>query len=416
MMALWCLMALSATAYILSKRRNLNKSTLLLHFSLLMILAGAAVSFFTSVRGIIILYENIPESSFISDTGEVKRIPFSISLVSSTTTYYPGTSYPSDYISVVLIDDGNARMEHTVSMNNILSIGSYRFYQTDIDDGVSVLTVSRDPWGIALTYTGYALLISVMGLFMFSRKSRLHSLLSKVSVARKKNKIVLILTILLLTGLTSLLSLLWITGGHVPMSNGFEAMLTMAWISALLGLLLYRHLPMLTPLALLAAVLSLSVASMSEGNFAADPLVPVLSSKWLSIHVMLVMLAYSLFTIIAVNSLVSLFCRSNRSRQDTIAYTSTILLYPAVFALAAGIFTGAVWANQSWGRYWGWDPKETWALITLLIYAIPLHARSFPALSSPRTLNLYYILAFLTVLMTYFGVNYLLPGLHSYAS
>ena len=91
------------------------------------------------------------------------------------------------------------------------------------------------------------------------------------------------------------------------------------------------------------------------------------------------------------------------------------MLYPALMLLMAGIFIGAVWANVSWGRYWGWDPKEVWALITMLIYAAPLHSRSMPWFARPMALHRYCILAFLTVLMTYFGVNFLLGGIHSYA-
>ena len=91
------------------------------------------------------------------------------------------------------------------------------------------------------------------------------------------------------------------------------------------------------------------------------------------------------------------------------------MLVPALVLLAAGIFTGAVWAGESWGRYWGWDPKETWALVTLMVYALPLHTASVPRLRSPRTWHAYMLGAFLTVLMTYFGVNYWLTGLHSYA-
>jgi ABC-type transport system involved in cytochrome c biogenesis permease subunit len=94
---------------------------------------------------------------------------------------------------------------------------------------------------------------------------------------------------------------------------------------------------------------------------------------------------------------------------------SQLLLYPAVYCLAIGIFIGAVWANQSWGRYWGWDPKEVWALITLFIYALPLHAGSIRWFNVPRYFNIYMLLAFLSILMTYFGVNFFLGGMHSYA-
>ena len=97
------------------------------------------------------------------------------------------------------------------------------------------------------------------------------------------------------------------------------------------------------------------------------------------------------------------------------AALSQFLLYPAVFLLATGIFLGAVWANVSWGSYWSWDPKESWALITLMVYAVPLHKASIPAFSKTRSYHLYIICAFFAVIITYFGVNYLLGGMHSYA-
>ncbi len=142
---------------------------------------------------------------------------------------------------------------------------------------------------------------------------------------------------------------------------------------------------------------------------------PVLASPLLSIHVLLVMASYALLAAIAILSGVALGVGASTPRGSAVARLCALLLYPGVFLLAAGIFVGAVWANQSWGRYWGWDPKETWALVTLLVYAFPLHGSSFPLLRRPRVLCLYLLLAFLSVLMTYFGVNHLLSGLHSYA-
>lgn len=101
------------------------------------------------------------------------------------------------------------------------------------------------------------------------------------------------------------------------------------------------------------------------------------------------------------------------NRQLTIL--SQIFLYPAITTLGLGIFIGAIWANISWGSYWGWDPKETWALITFMIYAIPLHTKSFSALGKPKNYHLFMLLSFFSILMTYFGVNYILGGMHSYA-
>jgi ABC-type transport system involved in cytochrome c biogenesis permease subunit len=202
----------------------------------------------------------------------------------------------------------------------------------------------------------------------------------------------------------------------MPLSNGYETMIVMAWLSLVVAVVVEkvnRRLPMVNAAGMIVAGLALMVALMGRSGATVSHLMPVLASPLLSIHVLLVMASYSLFAIIALLSASSLF-HHNREVADCqsgrLTATANMLLYPAVFLLAAGIFVGAIWANQSWGRYWGWDPKETWALITLLIYAYPLHATF-----SGKQQNIYLLVAFLSVLMTYFGVNYLLSGMHSYA-
>lgn len=153
---------------------------------------------------------------------------------------------------------------------------------------------------------------------------------------------------------------------------------------------------------------------MSPGDATLSPLLPVLASPLLSVHVLLVMTAYTLLALVMLNSLYALTIGSPDKRTAAIALSLKVLR-PAVVFLACGIFVGAIWANQSWGRYWGWDPKETWALITLLIYSLPLHRRLLHLMRKPLWLNLYLSIAFLSVVMTYFGVNFLLGGMHSYA-
>ena len=127
------------------------------------------------------------------------------------------------------------------------------------------------------------------------------------------------------------------------------------------------------------------------------------------------MIAYSLLAFMMLNSCMALIL-SRRSTVGThLEALSRLLLYPAVALLAIGIFIGAVWANVSWGRYWSWDPKEVWALITLIIYALPLHCESLRCFRSQRFLHVYLLIAFVSVLVTYFGVNFFLGGMHSYA-
>ena len=110
----------------------------------------------------------------------------------------------------------------------------------------------------------------------------------------------------------------------------------------------------------------------------------------------------------------ALFSKESETIEQ-LTVLSRLMLYPAIFFLGTGVFLGATWANISWGRYWSWDPKEVWALITFMLYAVPLHNKSIPLLQKVRWFHLYLVLAFLAVLMTYFGVNYFLGGMHSYA-
>lgn len=123
---------------------------------------------------------------------------------------------------------------------------------------------------------------------------------------------------------------------------------------------------------------------------------------------------FALWACLAVLSVI-IITQQKLWKHTAVFMLSRLMLYPAVFFLAAGIFLGAVWANVSWGKYWSWDPKEVWALITMMIYAVPIHHESLHFLRQPKWFHLYLILAFFTVLMTYFGVNYFLGGMHSYA-
>ncbi|MCQ2203720.1 MAG: cytochrome c biogenesis protein CcsA [Bacteroidales bacterium] len=192
----------------------------------------------------------------------------------------------------------------------------------------------------------------------------------------------------------------------------------MALVSLILTLLLQRRFILVFPFGILLAGLTLMVSMFGESNPQITNLMPVLSSPLLSIHVCVIMISYSLLAFMMFNGLTAVVMEHLGMKQQSIMLynISRMLLYPALFLLSAGIFIGAIWANQSWGRYWGWDPKEVWALITMMVYAIPLHHSIVPALAKPRGFHIFSIVAFLTVLMTYFGVNFLLGGMHSYAA
>lgn len=221
----------------------------------------------------------------------------------------------------------------------------------------------------------------------------------------------------------------WYVGGRIPLGNGNETMQFLALAIMLTALLIGRRMPHVLPFGFLLSGFAMLVAWLGENNPQITPLMPVLSSPLLSAHVSLVMMSYALLAFTMLNGLFALILtavrhhpaantqQSTPNTQDPTpsAQLSLLLLYPAVFFLAAGIFLGAVWANVSWGRYWSWDPKEVWALITLMVYAVPLHRQSLPAFGRPMVLHAYLAAAFLAVLMTYFGVNYFLGGMHSYA-
>jgi len=218
-------------------------------------------------------------------------------------------------------------------------------------------------------------------------------------------------------GLTVLLALRWLISGHVPVSNGFETMQFMAWTLLVLTIVLRRKFAVLMGFGPLIAAFCLLVAMLASGSPQITPLMPVLASPLLSVHVMSVMCAYALFALQVLLGIQAMFLSHQGKRaelQRTTAF-SQLLLYPAVFLLAIGIFLGAVWANVSWGTYWSWDPKEAWALITFMVYAVPLHKTSIRRFERPLFYHVYMVLAFLTVMATYFGVNYLLGGMHSYA-
>lgn len=201
----------------------------------------------------------------------------------------------------------------------------------------------------------------------------------------------------------------WYLSDRIPLANTFETLQFVVIVTGIVLLIMGRkNLLLLSPGMLMAGALAL-VAHLVASNPVVTPLMPVLHSGWLSLHVTLVMISYALLGFTFVISAVGL---CNASHASNMRALSNCMLYPGVYFLGLGIFTGAVWANVSWGQYWQWDPKETWALITLLVYALPLHT-SLKFFKSDRIFHLYLIFAILSIAMTYFGVNHL-DSLHAY--
>jgi len=211
-------------------------------------------------------------------------------------------------------------------------------------------------------------------------------------------------------------------GGHLPMSNGYETMVFLAWCTMLTAILTHRKMIFILPFGYLLSGFCLLVASLGQMNPQVTNLMPVLNSSLVSLHVSLLMIAYALLSFTFLNALIAIVMytlkKSDAVHQqiERLQILSKLFLYPALALLGSGIFVGAIWANISWGRYWSWDPKETWALISFLFYSAAMHQGSIPALRKPMIFHLYIMFAFATILMTYFGVNYLLGGMHSYGS
>ena len=227
--------------------------------------------------------------------------------------------------------------------------------------------------------------------------------------------------VLLLTfcALTYCEYLRWTISGTLPMTNGYETMLFVAWLVQLLALVCGVRLRLLVALGFLMSGFFLLVSHIGQMDPQIKHTMPVLNSPLLSVHVSIIMMGFAMLSFTFISGLTALLLRlvsrTAQPKMVQLQQLSLVFLYPALAALGIGIFIGAIWANVSWGEYWGWDPKEVWALITFMIYAIPLHARSVAQLRRPTAFHLFMTLAFLTLVMTYFGVNYFLGGMHSYA-
>lgn len=232
---------------------------------------------------------------------------------------------------------------------------------------------------------------------------------------------------LLFTGFafhTAGLGLRWYISGHSPMSNGYESMLFISWVTLLAGIIFSRKSPLALSATAILSSMTLLVAHMSFMDPEITNLVPVLKSYWLTLHVSVITGSYGFLGMGAILGLITMILLalvnpSNRERISVTVDELTVINYKALtlglYLLTIGTFLGAVWANESWGRYWGWDPKETWSLITIIIYSLVIHSRIIPGMKDIYTFNLVSLFAFSSVLMTYFGVNYYLSGLHSYA-
>ena len=690
--ALWAVIAVTGLVYILGRKMWKSVAVFLLHLSLLVILAGAGITWFTATKGKMQVPQGEAVNVFTTTDGIGHTLPFMLTLASFEIQTYPGSPAPMDFVSHVKVSDQGREIAGTISMNKVFSHGGYRFYQSgyDAQGRGAIFTVAHDPWGIMVTYIGYGLLLVGMIAILLDRRSAFRALLRHPALKRSTVATLLLVSgigmtsaqpqtlprdvaaalgdvyilhndricpfqtfarqftaklygkpsykgltaeqvasgwifyydnwkdepmikvkngnvkhllgiegkyasiedfyrtvssgamqhaidslqavddqatiralgeaderyqianmvaagtmiklfplnhdgrlewyshgsldiphdiddgkwlfmrngmdylyemvarqdwngatqfitklkkyqvkecgamlpsdtafraeklynamewdrplsmalatmgivlfiitcrcvarsrelprwarigavavlIVSLVYLTTALILRWIVSGHVPMSNGFETMQFMAWATVAITLLMTRRSTLVLPFGILTAGLALMVASFGESNPQITQLMPVLASPLLSIHVAVIMIAYSLLAFLMLGGVMAIILRRDRAMVERLHVIGQIILYPAVFLLTIGVFIGAIWANVSWGTYWSWDPKEVWALITLIIYALPLHNKSLPMFSKPLFFHGYCIIAFLSVLITYFGVNFILGGMHSYA-
>ena len=233
-----------------------------------------------------------------------------------------------------------------------------------------------------------------------------------------------IIYLLFLLNTLGLISRAYISG-HAPWSDAYESMIYVAWSAVIFGIIFGRKSNFTLASATFVSSIILSIAHMNWLDPSIANLQPVLDSYWLMIHVAVIVGSYGPFTIGMILGIVALLLtilsnKNNRIKMskklEELTIVNELSLTIGLIMLTIGNFLGGMWANESWGRYWGWDPKETWALISIIIYAAVLHLRIIPSLKGKWLFNLMSIIAFASIMMTYFGVNFYLTGLHSYAS
>lgn len=470
---LWAVLTAAGVVYFL-RHRCKSWSGIAIHLSFVVILAGAFVTHVSSERGTV----HLRQGAYISTCVMYDRhnqpydaqMPFQMRLDRFDVQYHEGTDAAEDYVSQFTIIDHGKQYSGKVSMNRIFRYGAMRFYQSSYDNDMLGASVSfnSDPIGIPLTYTGYALLFfslvymlfdphgayrkllrlshlkkglmmmalrsgSLLKLFPYTNKGKTtwFAPTDDLPNAMDREHQQFVRSICLLLGdcaLTSDYTQMDAVVGKMlkyQQKNGGASMPSDRRVAAER---IYNRIPFATILFMLClamgiisflyAIIRMCREDNGANNVGTDA-DPVLNSPLLSVHVSIIMMGFAMLSFTFISGLTAillrLVSRTAQPKMVQLQQLSLVFLYPALAALGIGIFIGAIWANVSWGEYWGWDPKEVWALITFMIYAIPLHARSVAQLRRPTAFHLFMTLAFMTLVMTYFGVNYFLGGMHSYA-
>lgn len=475
--ALWTLLAIIGIAWIV-KRKTRRPSVILLHSSFVIILIGAALTHFTSYQGMIHLRVGEKTNTFATlkaDDGSVRErtLPFYITLKRFTAT---PRNHVSEFTidDGNAHETGKVAMNKIHSYKHVrLCQTSY----DDGFDG-TYLSINHDPYGITVTYIGYfALFLSLAWMLVNSRGTFRHLLrkASSRSVGLVAVAIILmhaamlvvalmpkvlsghiyksvpfvptIFVINLITGvflalhtmrkrvpdsktisttcmsmfvvtfiaLTFYEALVWAVSGHMPMTNVYDTMTFTAWTVMVLTAMAYKRFQVALSFGFLLSGGFLLTAYLLSPNPPMRPVAPILSTPLLTIHVSLVVIAYALLSFTFICGIAAVVSKRATARQEMLRHLSQLCLYPALATLTTGIFVGAMWANVSWGTYWNWDPKEVWALITLMVYAIAAHTDTLPRLKNPIAYHVFMVLAFITIVITFLGVSYYLGGIHSYA-
>lgn len=273
------------------------------------------------------------------------------------------------------------------------------------------------------TYRSYLLVGFILLMIFFvrifvkpsDRTARIFRILSKVMTA-------LLIVFFVYHGVG--LGFRWYISGHAPWSNGYEAVVFIAWVTMIAGFVFSSKNPVVLAGTAVLASMMIFVTEMNLMDPEITPLQPVLKSYWLMIHVAIITGSYGFLGLGAILGFLNLWLyifRNKRNGQivtlniNELTYVSEMTITIGLFMLTIGTFLGGVWANESWGRYWGWDPKETWALVSVLVYAVILHLRYIPSLKSKFLFNVVSLWGYSAILFTFFGVNFYLVGLHSYA-
>ena len=395
-------------------RRKIWKRPLiaLLHAAFVLIAIGYAFTCYHATSGKLHLRSGVTATHYFTDDLRVKVLPLPLTLKE---VVFTSSEHPEAYSIII----SNQIEEEKLGVNSVLEINYNRFYQSALDrDGKGVnLTIIHDPIGRWLSHAGFYLFIVTAILWMgrrFWNKCRKKKFTPiEVKTTPTTRTILVISSLVAAFGYYAFFKK-YLTQGFAPLISIQDTIhvLTLLLLTATIPLTPYFKSKKIIYISQIILCASLSYTILFNNNIQTS-IPQILNSPWLFSHVVLIIIAYSLFTLCALIALAT-FVVKNVPAYQRLTTLSRNLLAPAVVLLCMGIIIGAIWAGSAWGNYWQWDPKEVWALITLLSYCIPLHRNLKGGLKTARQYHIFMLAAYLSVLMTYLGVTYLLGGLHSY--